>query len=243
MQVCVSFFFFPQTRNRDLCPLTSSPARPTGATIPLGGGALPDARPGEQPHSPRRSRAAPWPPRGHPPSPALRRAPARRPAPPGLPGALMPLECGRRGRASGQPPRRPRTAPGERGSAGPRAELAAPAPLTGQERQGQQQPVEHGAEHVRLHARGPAGGPARWAAAALRGGAGRPRSARHGAPGRDPGLVGRDPSASARSSSVRGPRPLPGQPRRAASAARGGSQGRPALGGCLPPSLATRGPL
>lgn len=141
---------------------------------------------------------------------------------PASPGALMLLECGRRG------PRVPGSLLGRRPGRGagtqPSSSPEPPRPLTGQEREGQQQPVDDRAEHVPLHARGARG--AGRGSLCRRGAKGTWRAgllvARAAPRGQDPRLGGGDPSASAAaaacfscfcSASARGPpSPLRCQP-------------------------------
>lgn len=135
MQVC-TFFFLKHEREKEIrAPLTSSPACPRGANntlaappspcSPASGRRNPPRSPGALAGGPYRGRpvATSPPPRRCPPSPALGRGPCRgRPRHPGLPGAFMLLECGRRGpRVLGnlraRPPARPLTAPAPAGLA------------------------------------------------------------------------------------------------------------------------------
>lgn len=183
---------------------------------------------------------------------------ARRPAPEGsrchlTPAPPPPSRPPRRAHASGmRAPRAARPDPGSREpgrSPRPARSPPRPRPLTGQEREGQQQPVERGAEHVPLHARGARG--AGRGSLCRRGVRGTWRAGRvvaRAAPrGQDPRLGGGDPSASAAaaaafsSASVRGPpSPLRCQPCPAAerSARLSGlaeaEQGRTAAGRCAP---------
>ena len=184
MQVCAFFFFFlTRKRKRDSCPTHRhpSPSHEGPHSSPCPRVPLPSAA-GRGTRRPlrgalaaglrgRQSAICPPPRRRRPPSLALGRGPGL----PGGPGALMLLECGRPGPCvPGNLRARPRTIlgptilagwPGRNagsGDADPVPVQSPPRtpPLTGQKREGQQQPVQDGAEHVRLHARG-ARGPAR----------------------------------------------------------------------------------
>lgn len=91
------FFFFKHEREKEIpAPLLSAPALPREQTSPSGAPTPPRpcGGPGRSPRSPARTRGRPGatspPPRRRPPGPALGRGP-------GLPAALMLLECGRRG--------------------------------------------------------------------------------------------------------------------------------------------------
>lgn len=183
MQVCGFFLNTrKRKRDSSLLPPTSSPTCPRGQTIPSQRTSSPALqRPdGDNPAALSQGvrRLASWAPRCHlrttPPAalPARRSdgnpADAARTTP-----ASLALSCfwnaGGEGRASwgisaparppahGPRPGWPRSLRGREVGSGiqpcPNSELTSPTPLTGQERERQQQPVEHRAEHVRLHAR------------------------------------------------------------------------------------------
>lgn len=130
MQVCAFFFFNTKERKRFVPPSPAlrpvhggkqSPcSAPPGPRPPASGRRNPPRSPGALAgqHS-GRPVATSLPVRRCPPSPALGRGPCRdRPRHPGLPGALMLLECGRRGpRVLGNLRARQLTAPAPAGLA------------------------------------------------------------------------------------------------------------------------------
>lgn len=189
MQVCNFFFFNTKERKRFVPPSSAFQPFPASKAAPSGAPTPPRPRGGTG-RSPHARRPAPEgarvPPHPHP-AAAL----------PASPGALMLLECGRRG------PRVPGSLLGRRPGQGagtqPSSRPEPPRPLTGQEREGQQQPVDDRAEHVPLHARGARG--AGRGSLCRRGAKGTWRAGRlvaRAAPrGQDPRLGGGDPNASA----------------------------------------------
>jgi hypothetical protein len=200
-------------------------------------------------------------------------APRRRPSPGARPGprrGCPALSCfwnaGAQGRASrglsaparAQPsPSRPCSVARPRNGEPRRSSLPAPRlPLTRQERGGQQQPVEHRAEHVRLHPRRPGAGPGsrRRGAKGRRGDSGTDapwrsgrvsaRAARHGQDPRldhgDPraaaSFLGRGPAVPTAGARARSVVRLPAAERSAAHGGRAGPDGGSALPSLRPPA-------
>lgn len=122
----------------------------------------------------------------------------------------MPLECGCRGPRvpgnSAPPAHGPPLREVGSGDAAP-GPAPSPPPLTSQEREGQQQPVEDGAEHVRLHARG-----ARRRSLCRRGATGRRGAPGAGAPWRTGRVAARAARSGQHPGGPAGPRAPPCSP-------------------------------